>query len=493
MTNPLALKSPPQDSFGTATTAHGKVGLTQKAASILEARGIDLELAIRLGWRSSTSDKNGDGIEIPYYVNGEEVNFKFRTLSGAKRFYQTAGAEKVFYNCDILNELTDEPVIITEGEMDCIIAMQCGYRAVSVPDGAPASRVDADSKKYSYFEGFPKTGAVILAVDNDEAGGNLYLDIVDILGAHRCRFVKYPEGCKDLNEVFLKAGQDGVRHVLDGAKWVDVDGVYSMDELPPHSNPEGVRLPWVPITIRRGDFSVFTGVPNMGKTQVTNFIAHTLAEKGWRVAFASFEQKPQTQHRYNLRALALGYSPLKARQDEIAHVDKWINDRYSFMVPSLYRDEVADLDWLMDKMAQAVIRRKADLIIIDPWNELENTSDRRQMSQTEYTGFAIRQLKKFAVRYQVHVMVVTHPAKMQRNRDGEYPIPSLYDIADSAHWANKTDLGVVVHKTQTGNTIFKVCKSRDYEVIGKPDDYILQFTMDSKRFSELSATHSYGE
>jgi hypothetical protein len=35
--------------------------------------------------------------------------------------------------------LASEPLIITEGELDAIIAVQCGFpRTVSIPDGAPA-------------------------------------------------------------------------------------------------------------------------------------------------------------------------------------------------------------------------------------------------------------------------------------------------------------------------------------------------------------------
>ena len=49
-------------------------------------------------------------------------------------------------------------------------------------------------------------------------------------------------------------------------------------------------------------------------------------------------------------------------------------------------------------------------------------------------------MKKFAKSWQVHLIVVAHPSKINRNKDGSLPVPTLYDISDSAHWYNKPDL-----------------------------------------------------
>ena len=47
--------------------------------------------------------------------------------------------------------------------------------------------------------------------------------------------------------------------------------------------------------------------------------------------------------------------------------------------------------------------------------------------------------------------------------------PTLYDIADSAHWANKADLGVMVWR-KTGDTEAEIAvvKSRCYRELGTP-------------------------
>ena len=484
-----ALASPSnqmENSYTTAITA----GLAAEAENILEkARGLNLELLANLGWRSSKNANAGNGwqIEIPYFVNGIEVNCKTRTIVGEKRFMQVKDAQKVLYNHRAVEDWQqgDDALLICEGEMDCVTALQCGYLAVSVPDGAPAQAVgdNSDSKKYTYLDGFPKTGKVIICADGDAAGANLLQDLSDRLGKHRCMWIRYPKGCKDLNEVLLTYGERGVHETLKRANWMKVDGVYRMSDLPPAPPHEPMACELIPINLRTGEMSLWTGIPGHGKSTLLNHISVIAAGKGWPIAVASFEQTPQTEHRYSLQTLHLGRKPDHATQEEIEQANLWIDRNYSFIVPNDDLDVSADLSWLFEKMAVAVSRYSAKLLIIDPWNELDHAFDRKEMNQTDYTGFAVKQLKKFARRYRVHVAVVAHPAKMKREKGGVLPIPNLGDVADSAHWANKPDVGVIVHR-KNGGTLVRVQKSRyaDPDKIGPTGDYFLEYDASTKRF-----------
>lgn len=57
------------------------------------------------------------------------------------------------------------------------------------------------------------------------------------------------------------------------------------------------------------------------------------------------------------------------------------------------------------------------------------------------------QLKSFAAVNGVHVWLVAHPRQLQQWR-GEPP--TLYDIAGSAHFINKADVGLIVHRDFDG-------------------------------------------
>jgi twinkle protein len=83
-------------------------------------------------------------------------------------------------------------------------------------------------------------------------------------------------------------------------------------------------------------------------------------------------------------------------------------------------------------------------LVIDPYNEIEHHRP-ASVTETEYVSQLLGKVKRFAQSNDVHVWFVSHPAKMPRDGNS-LPPPTLYDISGSANWANKADLGVVVHR-----------------------------------------------
>lgn len=481
MTKASALESNlMENSCSSATTA---AGLGEAALKILIDRGLDPETLARHGVRDSKVRGRGRvAIEIPVFRDGVEVNAKYRTICGEKEFSQTKGAPKIMFNHDCMREWAESksPLLICEGELDALSAIQCGYLAVSVCNGAPSQTSTEGGNKYDYLETVPSGGTIIICSDSDAPGQNLLHDLALRLGRQRCKWVKYPKGCKDLNDALRIYGERGVRATIDNAQWMEIDGLYHMGELPPLEEPE-YKQGLLPIKICKGDFWVITGIPGMGKTHFTNFVAYEVAKSGWHVTFASFEQKPQTRHKHNLRSLALERSAHGAMPDELAHVDRWIDDHFTFIVPN--RKSERDLVWLMERMQAAVLRKSTDMFIIDPWNELEADLD-KSTTQSDYIKHAIMELKHFAEDYRVVVMVVAHPTK-QRGKDGAPPpVPTLYDIEDSRHWYGKADVGLVVHLQDTGDTLVRVAKAKDHEWHGSPGDYVFSYDRGSKHYSK---------
>jgi len=58
---------------------------------------------------------------------------------------------------------------------------------------------------------------------------------------------------------------------------------------------------------------------------------------------------------------------------------------------------------------------------------------------------------------------------------GKYPVPTLYDISDSAHFANRADVGIVVHRKTEEETLVRVSKVRFQDQIGKPGDVRVRY------------------
>jgi twinkle protein len=479
---------------------------------ILTARGLDVELADRMGL-SSVDRGGGSALALPFARNSEIVRRKYRRfdiVEGGKgaKWEQDKGGVRCAFNEDCLRdeEMVGRPLIITEGEFDTMAAIQAGFlRTISVPDGAPppGDRTAEDlegSTKYAWigdikaFLTKDRVPEIIIAADGDPNGAALLQDLSIQLGRARCKYLTYPKSkadrgrdrCKDLNEVLQDYGAKGVIETINRAQWIKADGVYRMGELPP--------LPAMQIfeprhalfrenfKLRLGDFSVFTGTPGFGKTSFVNDLMCGIStDHDLPVAWASFEQEPQRDHRRSLRTWFHGIPEHTQDFQQRKAADAWVDRLHMFLIPG--EDDDASLDWLLDKMELAVVRHGAKIIVIDPWNELEHNR-RRDESETEYIGRAIRLLKRFAKSFQVHVAVIAHPTKSVKDADGNYKMPTLYDIAGSANFYNKADLGVIIHRVNEDDTVIKTQKSRYHDTIGRPGEVIMHFSKDERRFIE---------
>lgn len=288
-----------------------------------------------------------------------------------------------------------------------------------------------------------------------------------------------------LKEVVDVHGAEALKKVVEIKHRAEANPhVLRMSELPtvnlPPALPPGISILDEHFKIRQGDFTVVTGIPSHGKSTFINEIAGRMAERhGWSTAFASFEQQPQIDHR---RALRTFFGKKRERDQnprEIALADQWIDQHFSFIVPD--QDTDVSLEWTLQCAEDAIMRHKVRMVVIDPWNEMDHWRP-NGMSLTEYTGYAIKLFRRLARKWMVHVVVAAHPAKQKKNDDGSYSIPTLYDISDSAHWYNKCDLGVVIHRTIEGETLIRVAKSRYHEILGAPGDVKATFNPEINRY-----------
>src|SRR5439155_15869580 len=112
-----------------------------------------------------------------------------------------------------------------------------------------------------------------------------------------------------------------------------------------------------------------------------------------------------------------------------------------------------EAEWHIEKIleiaAQLCLRRGIRGLVIDPWNELEHLRP-AGMTETEYVSQALKRVRVFARSRGIHVWVVVHPAKLYRDSNGKYPVPTLYDCSGSANWRNKADNGICLWRDLSG-------------------------------------------
>lgn len=459
----------------------------------IEARGIEPQLAEWFGLKT-VEEGGANWLVVPYREAGEPINHKWR-LTRDKRHKMDSGAPLLLWNADCLKSpMVREgkaPVVITEGEWDALAAIQSGAEyTVSVPNGAPAqvtANLD-EAKRYDWVDRHASDLAgvreFIIAADGDEAGANLRTDLVALLGADRCRFVEYPEGCKDLNDVLLLHGAEKVSACILNAKPFPVQGLYRVSDFPERgavrSYPLGVEPLEDHVRVVPGTLTVLTGYANMGKSTLMNEIIAYQIYKHFPVCVASFETDVKPILVNGISAALLGCPPEEVYLHEKRSVAmQCLEERLVVISQTVDEDLEMDLDKFLELCRVAVVRHGVKMIVLDPWNELEHKR-RRDETETDYIGRAIRAIKRFAKLNDVAFWVVAHPTKPH---EGVKKVPGLYDISGSANWANKADYGLTYHRPQPTENYAKVLISKvRMGLPGKRDTVDLQRNRDTGRF-----------
>lgn len=417
----------------------------------LEARGISADLATKLGLETVIKDGQR-WLAVPYVEAGKTINHKYR-LTSEKRHQMDQGAPLCLWNHDCLLEETDKPVVICEGEWDAMVALAQGWRAVSVPNGAPADETSdvANAKRYEFVwrarDALNRVKSFILATDDDGPGRALRADLVALLGADRCSFVEYPFPSKDLNEVLLEHGVEAVSAALNNAKPYPVRGLYRISDFPDAPDVAGTSVGIDcmagKIEIVPGTLTVFTGYSNMGKSTVMNTIVATAINRGMAACVGSFETAPKPILRDSIARAMIGCSDYELATHPLRKATfRAVEQHLRVISNALDEDLEFDVDSFLELARISVMRDGVRLLVLDPWNELEHKR-RKDETLSEYVGRAIRAVKRFAKLHQVAVWIIAHPTKPQK---GTNQMPSLYDVSDSANWANKADYGLVYHR-----------------------------------------------
>lgn len=434
-----------------------KTDLPDKVVKWFAERCISIETleANKIGYENRS-------IVYPYFdEKGELVNKKFRT--GNKEFRQVAGAKKILYG---LHQIQDsKKMIIVEGEGDKLALNEVGFwNVVSVPDGAPAIDAKNYTSKFSYLESvdFDKIEQVIIAADSDAPGYKLQQELIKRIGAVKCSRVEWPEDCKDANEVLVNHGKEKLKEYITTARPIPVDGIINVSDiftdienLYDRGLPGGESTGWKEVdpyyTVRRGEISIVTGVPSHGKSEWIDALVCNLATNtGWKTGIFSPENYPIQRHVAKLIQKVVGKPfgdgpTARMERSYVTEGQKWVDKFFTFINPP---DDKLTVDGILE-LTQIIVRRKGlDGLIIDPWNEIDHARP-AGLTESEYISKALTTIRRFARTHKIHIWVIAHPTKLQRQQDGTYPIPTPYDISGAAHWRNKADVAICVWRDVT--------------------------------------------
>jgi twinkle protein len=412
-------------------------------------------------------------VVFPYFdTKGKKYGSKYRAID-VKGFSCSAALQDL-WRIDLVDTDKSPDIIITEGEIDALSIAECGfYNVVSIPNGAAAVAAKPVDEPLPYIwnarDTLDKAKRIILAGDADKPGEENQAEIARRIGKHRVWRVVWPEGIKDANDALVKLGADKLRELVEGAEPWPVSGLYDagfffdrVKDIRENGLPPGASTGYPLVddyyTVAPGLLTVVTGIPNSGKSEWVDQIMCNLAERdGWRFAVCSFENPPPLHITKlvskRVRLNAWDHSiPVEQFDQALA----WVQQHFSF----LYQDDgsLSDLDSIIERLRVAVMRYGIRGAVVDPYNYIQRSGNQ---SETDWISDMLTKLKAFCMAHGVHLFFVAHPTKMRRDEEGNVAIPTGYDISGSAHFFNKADCGITVHREE-GSVIvaIKVWKIR---------------------------------
>lgn len=210
----------------------------------------------------------------------------------------------------------------------------------------------------------------------------------------------------------------------------------------------------------KGRLAVVTGVPSAGKSTFVNYLC---AVYNIRYGFKTLFYSAETNLMLHLNTF---YKIFQKQGDEkfaqyIAENFMLFNETLSF-----------NTDALLEASENQYANIPFDVLVVDNYTKL-SYSRPSNMLETEYISCVLDKLTIFAHRYNVMVILVVHPRKMNKGIEGGYEEPTPYDICSSSNFYNKADFCLTVHRVWedgkqtdvTKITAYKV-KTRNYGTTG---------------------------
>ena len=194
---------------------------------------------------------------------------------------------------------------------------------------------------------------------------------------------------------------------------------------------------------------MITGIPASGKSEWLDAMLINMAKANGSVyGMLSMENLPLQRHfgklaeKYSNQPFEEKLQAQRMSRDDLQDSIEWVGDHFKFMVPE---SEDMSLDGVLSLAKILCYRYGINGLVIDPWNEL-NHGLKRGETETEHISKSLSKVRRFAREQNIHVWIVAHPTKLQKDKNGQYPIPTPYDVAGSAHWRNKADNSITVHR-----------------------------------------------
>jgi len=435
-------------------------------------------------WESWNDKKNGKPatawkgpwIVFPFFRGGELLNIKYLHVerpNGKKQTLVESNCEPTCFGWQVIAKDARE-ITICEGEIDAPSLYVYGRPALSVPFGGG----NGDKQQWVNWdwEFLETMETIYLCLDDDEAGKIGTAELINRLGAHRCKIVTLPR--KDANKCLT----DGVtREEIDtafaNAVMIEPDELkranyYTAEVLsefyPSGGKQPGFDMPWlkIPFRYQRGEISTYTGINGHGKSLLLGQVIIGAGMQDERSCIASMEMHPK---KTLYRAVRQATGKKIPDREAISACLEWMSDKlWLFDLVGTGKTER-----LLEVFEFAYRRHGIKQFVIDSLMKCGIAED-------DYKGQKafIEKLCDFVQRTGTHIHLVVHARKGENESGppGKLDIKGTGAISDLAFncftvWRNKSKEEIM--KASDAGEKFDLPKGRTLEDVQNQPDAIL--------------------
>ena len=415
---------------------------------------------------------------------GEHLANKYRKTKkseGPKMWFEKGTNVNTLFNMDKIN--ISEPLLITEGEFDCLSAIESGFKnAVSIPSGVNGTN-EWITSNWTFIEQFEE---VVIWFDNDEPGIKGAREVFNRLPNSSVKIVRC-EVANDINELLHKYGKLAVLKQIEKASTPVLEGVATLDMIEDFDVHEAetvkTGIDYIDeklIGMVFGSLNILSGRNGSGKSTILNqiYIAEAI-KQGYKTFLFSGELVGGNVKYWLLQTLAneeqfaeyTAKDGHKYKKVTIQSKEKIVNDMKDRFF--LYDSDDYRIEAIIEKMTILAKRYGVRVFVIDNLMTVESSLKDKYEAETDI----VKKLKNFAKKYNSIVHLVAHPRKSMNDEIEKD------DVAGSANITNLADYVTTISRAKDDvveyDAILKILKNRHTGVnVGKK----LMFSIERKRF-----------
>jgi twinkle protein len=245
---------------------------------------------------------------------------------------------------------------------------------------------------------------------------------------------------------------------------------------------------------KAGEFNLWTGYNNEGKSQFLIFLCVLKAiNEGWKFAFFSPENYPPDEFFDDIIHTILGkstdrfYKNFDVSEQEYLKAFNMVKDSFYFVYPE--KNGVPDftIEQIESVFEFLVWEKGIKAVVVDPYIKIRHEMTAGEPEHLYASRFMMDRIN-FTRKNNVSYHLVMHQTTPRKEKDGNYPPPSLYQIKGGGTFADSTDNSISVWRpnraTDPNDTtvIIKTDKIKKQKLVGVPFEIEIDFNRKKNRY-----------